>query len=90
MYTCGIRINANLVKEGSFRINAKLVKEELTLITLKYLLYTMDTKGFFQFKIIIDVLVSPFRFIEYFCYGSTAIRNILILSVRGSSLYVRI
>ena len=29
MYTCGIRINANLVKEGSFRINAKLVKEEL-------------------------------------------------------------
>ena len=29
MYTCGIRINAKLVKEGSFRINAKLVKEEL-------------------------------------------------------------
>ena len=28
MYTCGIRINAKLVKEGSFRINAKLVKEE--------------------------------------------------------------
>ena len=28
MYTCGFRINANLVKEGSFRINTKLVKEE--------------------------------------------------------------
>ena len=31
MYTCGFRINANLVKEGSFRINAKLVKKELKL-----------------------------------------------------------
>ena len=31
MYTCGFRINANLLKEGSFRINAKLVKEELKL-----------------------------------------------------------
>ena len=30
MYTCRIRINAKLVKEGSFRINAKLVKEELS------------------------------------------------------------
>ena len=29
MHTCGIRINAKLVKESSFRINAKLVKEEL-------------------------------------------------------------
>ena len=29
MYTCGFRINANLVKEGSIRINANLVKEEL-------------------------------------------------------------
>ena len=28
MYTCGFRINAKLVKEGSFRINAKLVKED--------------------------------------------------------------
>ena len=26
MYTCGFRINANLVKEDRFRINAKLVK----------------------------------------------------------------
>ena len=29
MYTCEIRINAKLVKEGGFRINAKLVKKEL-------------------------------------------------------------
>ena len=29
MYTCGFRINANLVKEGSFLKNAQLVKEEL-------------------------------------------------------------
>ena len=27
---------------------------------------------------------------EHLCYGTTIIRNILILSVRGSSLYVRI
>ena len=27
--TCGFRINAKLVKEGSFRINAQLVKEEI-------------------------------------------------------------
>ena len=31
MHTCGIRINAKLVKEGRFRINAKLVKEEYPL-----------------------------------------------------------
>ena len=31
MHICGIRLNAKLVKEGSFRINAKLVKEELML-----------------------------------------------------------
>ena len=29
MHTCGFRINAKLVKEGSFRINVKLVKEGL-------------------------------------------------------------
>ena len=29
MYTCGFRINANLVKEGSFHINAKLIKKEV-------------------------------------------------------------
>ena len=30
MYTCGFRINANLLKEGSFCINAKLAKEEIS------------------------------------------------------------
>ena len=35
MYTCGFRINANLVKEGSFHINAKLVKEEIILCEIK-------------------------------------------------------
>ena len=35
MYTCGIRINAKLVKEGSFRMNAKLVKEELMVMSFK-------------------------------------------------------
>ena len=36
-----------------------------------------------------DVLVSSFRSSEYLCYMSTAIINILILSVRGSTLDVR-
>ena len=34
MYTCGIRINAKLAKEGNFRINAKLVKDELIKLQL--------------------------------------------------------
>ena len=46
--------------------------------------------GYFRFEVIIKVLVSYFRFIEYICYESTAIINILILSVRGSTLDVRI
>ena len=33
---------------------------------------------------------APVDSIEYLCYGSTSTRNILILSVRGPSLYVRI
>ena len=50
MYTCGIRINAKLVKEGSFHINAKLeeLKEyhniQLVLLYLCNFLYMM---GFF-------------------------------------------
>ena len=35
MYTCRFCINANLVKEGSFRINAKLVEKELAPIFTK-------------------------------------------------------
>ena len=46
--------------------------------------------GYLRFEVIINVLVSYFRFIEYLCYESTAIINILILSVRGSTLDVRI
>ena len=37
----------------------------------------METKGFFQFEIIINAL-NCFGFIEYLCYGSTAIINILL------------
>ena len=48
----------------------------------------METKGFFQFEIIINVLVSDS--FEYLRHGSTAIRNIFILTVRGSTLVVRI
>ena len=43
----------------------------------------------FQFEISMNVLVSSFRSSEYLCYMSTAIINILILSVRGSTLDVR-
>ena len=47
-------------------------------------------RGYFQFEVIINVLVALSDSFEYLCYGSTAIRYILILSVRGPSLYVRI
>ena len=44
----------------------------------------METNGvFFQFEIIMNGLVSSFGVIEHLCYGSTAISNILILTVRG-------
>ena len=43
---------------------------------------------FFQFEIIINFLVSSFRFFEYLCYGSTVITNILILTMWGSPLDV--
>ena len=49
MYTCVFRINANLVKEGSFRVNAKLVMEEsMSLVTCNYIslcnLYSTEEK----------------------------------------------
>ena len=48
----------------------------------------METKDvFFQFEIIINVLALSGAF-EYLCYGSTAIINSLILSGRGTYLYV--
>ena len=40
----------------------------------------METKGFFQFKIIINVLVSSS--FEYLCQESTTFRNIVIIPVR--------
>ena len=52
----------------------------------------METKGFFKFEIIINVLASSFRFFKYLCYGCTAIRNMLILTVWRSALsdvYIR-
>ena len=47
---------------------------------------------FFQFEIIknfISYLALSYLF-EYLCYESTAILNILILPVGGTSIYVRI
>ena len=63
----------------------------LTLTALKYLCLNHGDQRVFQFKIIINVLVSSFWFIWIpICYGCAAVRNILILSVRGPTLYVRI
>ena len=57
-----------------------------------FLYKSMIPKRFAQFEISINVLVSSYRFIwiPYLCYGSTAIRNIRILSVQGPSLFIRI
>ena len=44
----------------------------------------METKGFFNLKLAFSASF------EYQCYGSAAILNVLILPVRGPSLYVRI
>ena len=49
----------------------------------------MDIKDFFQLEIMINVLALSASF-EYLCYGSTDIINILTLTVRGSTLAVRI
>ena len=57
--------------------------------TLKYILYEpCRPKGFFQFEIIINVLVSSFRFI-WIPMLSTTIIFCLVLSARGLSLDVR-
>ena len=48
----------------------------------------MKTKRFFSFETIINVLnVSYFRFINYLCYGSTAITNILFFFSARIVLY---
>ena len=59
----------------------------LTPTTLNYLCLTHGDQRGFQFEIIINAFSALF---EHLCYGTTAIINILILSVRGPSLYVRI
>ena len=59
--------------------------------TLKYFCKTHEDQRVFQFQIIINILVSSSLFIWIpICYVSTAIGNILILSVRGLTLDVRI
>ena len=51
----------------------------------------ITAKGFFQFQIIINVLVSSLSdSFEYLCYPFPAIKNMLILTVRGLTLVVRI
>ena len=51
----------------------------------------MDTKGFFLFEIITNIFVSSFRFIRISMgLAATAIRNRFTLTVRGSTLDVRI
>ena len=54
-------------------------------IGLLYIFNHYHTEIFFQFEITISGLVSSSDSFEYLCYGSTAIINILILSVRRLS-----
>ena len=49
----------------------------------------METKGFFQFEIIITVLVTFSDSFEYLCYGSTNIINMFTLTVQRSTLVYR-
>ena len=46
-------------------------------------------RDFCQFKITINGSVSSFYLFQYLCYGSTAIINILILTVRAPDVYRR-
>ena len=49
-----------------------------------------DQRFFFNLKSSYSSLLAVSASFEYLCYGSTTIINILLLSVRGASLYVRI
>ena len=62
----------------------------LTLEALKYFVQTMETKGFFQFEIIITVLASFFALFKYLYDVPTVIGNMFTLTVRGSILDVRV
>ena len=79
--------------------NSRLVVDEddngnlgLKWLKCRILLYKQwRPKVFFQFEIIIQMSLLPLSdSFEYLCYGSTTIRNILILSAPGSSSNVRI
>ena len=48
---------------------------------------TMETKGFFLFEVITNVLASFSVSFEYLCYGSTAVKNIFILLVLSDRFY---
>ena len=66
----------------------QVVSGNILIKPLKRWIY--ETKGFFQFEIIINVLFSSPDSFEYLCYGFTAIRNIFTFTVQGSILVVRI
>ena len=66
-------------------------QQYLTFKALKYWCINHRNQwGFFQFEIIINVLVRSSASFEYICYGSAAIINILFILVRGTFLYVSI
>ena len=72
--------------------NTNILK--LTLEALKYFCINHgDQRVFCQFEIIINVLVSSFRFFEYMCNESINIitnhHKFFIISVRGSTINVR-
>ena len=66
-----------------------LVIYNTVFLSLNYFCINPETEGFFQFEIIINALVVSASY-EYLCYGSTIIINIFTLTVRGTSLVVRI
>ena len=72
------------------RIYAAPAVKGLILTTLKYFCKNHGDQRFFLFEVITNVLASFSASFEYLWYGSTAVKNILILSVLGSILYVRI
>ena len=71
----------------------KTLKYICVLTTLTYILYKpWRPKIFFQFEIVISKLF-PIQFNTYVVdseFATPAIKNVFILSVRGSALYVRI
>ena len=79
MYTCGFRINANLVGEGSFCINAKfkLVKKVVKELKVMYI----TKKSLFQYYYIIRMLVHTVM-----SFGS----NVKRYNKLGSNFRVRV